>query len=132
MSQCIAIIEVESSNIVAKYIPGQTLWPPGAQDPSPGEGQIVVPIPETMSWTCVNTVELVDGQWVFHENEELKAQFWNFLRLERNKRLSETDWTQVQDTPVDRQAWATYRRALRDLPSATTDPVYPNWPEKPV
>ena len=132
MSQCMAIIEIASSNIVAKYIPGQTLWPPGSQDPSPSEGQVVVPIPDRMSWTCVNTVENIDGQWVFHEDEELKTQFLNFLRSERNNRLCETDWTQVQDTPVDRVPWATYRQALRDLPSTITDPAYPNWPEKPV
>lgn len=56
------------------------------------------------------------------------------VRNRRNKLLSESDWTQISDAPVDKQAWADYRQALRDLPSQ-----YPNltdisevvWPEQP-
>lgn len=40
------------------------------------------------------------------------------LRAMRNDLLSRSDWTQVADAPVDQQAWATYRQALRDLPDA--------------
>ena len=47
------------------------------------------------------------------------------LREERNKRLSETDWTQLPDTLVNdavdyiplEQSWKDYRQRLRDLPS---------------
>ena len=28
-------------------------------------------------------------------------------------------------------AWKTYRQALRDLPSNTSDPANPTWPTKP-
>ena len=44
------------------------------------------------------------------------------LRSDRNAKLKESDWTQVADAPVDKAAWATYRQALRDLPSNS------NWP----
>ena len=38
------------------------------------------------------------------------------LRNERTRRLAETDWTQNPDVPeATRQAWATYRQALRDI-----------------
>jgi hypothetical protein len=43
-------------------------------------------------------------------------QKWEFLRLYRDKLLTESDWTQLPDAPVDKAAWATYRQALRDLP----------------
>lgn len=39
------------------------------------------------------------------------------VRAQRDRLLSASDWTQVLDAPVDREAWATYRQALRDLPS---------------
>lgn len=39
------------------------------------------------------------------------------LRAARDRALSASDWTQVADAPVDQAAWATYRQALRDLPS---------------
>jgi hypothetical protein len=38
----------------------------------------------------------------------------------RNRRLAESDWTQMPDSPLDdatKAAWATYRQELRDLPS---------------
>lgn len=132
MTQCIAIIDTSTSSIISKFIPGSTIWPPGAPDPTPGEGQIAVPIPDTLSWTCVNSVSLVNDTWVFGEDFELKEQFWASLRQFRNERLAACDWTQVSDSPVDKQAWAVYRQTLRDLPNTTLDPVVPNWPEKPM
>jgi hypothetical protein len=43
------------------------------------------------------------------------------LRIHRDARLAASDWTQVADAPVDREAWAAYRQALRDFP-ATWEP----------
>ncbi len=42
------------------------------------------------------------------------------MRIQRDRLLAESDWTQVADAPVDRQEWATYRQALRDLPATWT------------
>lgn len=54
----------------------------------------------------------------------------------RNSLLSETDWTQISDSPLNdskKAEWATYRQALRDL---TKHANWPNleesdWPELP-
>ena len=56
---------------------------------------------------------------------------WVLFRVERNNRLSSSDWTQVSDSPVDQAIWAKYRQALRDLPDITVDPSNPVWPEPP-
>ena len=63
------------------------------------------------------------------------------LRRQRNKLLSESDWTQNRDvTLANDSAWATYRQALRDLPSNSTptldsglqlDMSSVTWPTKP-
>jgi hypothetical protein len=54
------------------------------------------------------------------------------IREHRNKLLMFSDWTQVNDAPVDQKAWAAYRQALRDLPASITDPTEPiTWPEPP-
>ena len=45
------------------------------------------------------------------------------MRAARDRALANSDWTQVADAPVDQEAWATYRQALRDLPS---NPDFPN------
>jgi len=44
-------------------------------------------------------------------------QKWEQIRLWRNARLNTTDWTQLSDSPVDKDAWAVYRQALRNLPA---------------
>lgn len=43
------------------------------------------------------------------------------VRNWRNAELIKSDWTQVEDSPVDKDAWATYRQALRDLPASNVD-----------
>jgi hypothetical protein len=51
--------------------------------------------------------------------EDIPTEYW--LERYRNWRSGEllsTDWTQLPDAPVDTAAYATYRQALRDLPSA--------------
>tara|TARA_B110000977_G_C10778932_1_gene377782 strand:- start:200 stop:481 length:282 start_codon:yes stop_codon:yes gene_type:complete len=48
------------------------------------------------------------------------------LRLERNKLLVESDWTQVVDSPLttaNKTQWATYRQALRDLPASSSPTI---------
>jgi hypothetical protein len=59
------------------------------------------------------------------------------LRLERNRRLAESDIYIVADrwelySNDQKQAWADYRQALRDLPTTTADVSNPIWPSKPA
>lgn len=55
----------------------------------------------------------------------------NSVRAERNQKLSQSDWTQVADSPVDKEVWATYRQALRDVPVQEGFPWDVTWPETP-
>jgi hypothetical protein len=52
------------------------------------------------------------------------------VRLWRDLQLTLTDWTQLDDAPVDHAAWASYRQALRDLPGTIdlNNPVIPDPP----
>ena len=41
------------------------------------------------------------------------------LRIVRNKKLAETDWSQSPDVPsTTKDTWLTYHQALRDLPAS--------------
>ena len=53
------------------------------------------------------------------------------VRLQRNTLLSESDYTQLRDAPVDSSTWATYRQELRDLPNQAGFPDTVIWPVKP-
>ncbi len=54
------------------------------------------------------------------------------VRDDRNKRLADSDWTQVADAPVDKAAWAAHRQALRDVTAQEGFPWNVQWPESPV
>ena len=57
------------------------------------------------------------------------------IRQQRNNRLTECDWTQLSDAPLsseEKQEWAEYRQALRDLLQLENLNVNnPQWPSKP-
>ena len=53
------------------------------------------------------------------------------VRAERDQLLAATDYTQLADAPGDATAWATYREALRNLPTRSGFPWTMTWPTKP-
>jgi hypothetical protein len=67
---------------------------------------------------------------------ENSRDYWKEFRDLRNRRLMESDWSQLPDISLsntEKQKWATYRQQLRDLPQNITDPkplvLDPNHPE---
>ena len=65
--------------------------------------------------------------------EEVPVEYlYERMRHQRNKLLTESDWTQTVDSPlVNDPAWISYRQALRDAPNTWVPS--PTWvaPEKP-
>jgi len=57
---------------------------------------------------------------VFDPDEVPTEWYADRMRLQRDRLLAESDWTQAADAPVDKAAWATYRQALRDFPATWT------------
>ena len=74
--------------------------------------------------------------WIIAElNEEEKAKITenksNSIRMERNKRLKETDITQLQDFPcteAEKLQWVALRQYLRDIPGMSNFPWSVTWP----
>ena len=57
------------------------------------------------------------------------------FRFFRNILLSDSDWTQSNDSPLSdskKAEWATYRQSLRDLPATESDPENATFPTKPL
>jgi len=57
-------------------------------------------------------------------------------RVKRNQLLADSDWTQMNDSPLTNElktSWATYRTALRDLTAHTNWPNLEDadWPTEP-
>lgn len=59
-------------------------------------------------------------------------QKWEQIKLWRNAKLIQSDWTQLPDAPVDKAAWATYRQALRDLPAQGGSADEAKFPDEPA
>lgn len=56
------------------------------------------------------------------------------VRAQRNSLLTLCDWTQLPDAPLtdgEKQEWAEYRQALRDVPEQTGFPDAVIWPSIP-
>jgi len=53
------------------------------------------------------------------------------MRHHRDRLLAESDWTQLPDATCDREAWATYRQALRDFPATWTAGPEADFPDTP-
>lgn len=88
----------------------------------------------------IKIVELTD-QEKDERFQKRKEDFYSGLRQERNRRLTESDWTQVLDlqnmkSQEWRSAWLSYRQQLRDLPSRyeniqNYEMAVIQWPEQP-
>jgi len=85
-------------------------------------------------------VQEIDGKWytkysVADMDQEAKDALdtnqKESVRKERNTKLSECDWTQVADAPVDKAVWATYRQELRDITKQSGFPWSVTWPDAP-
>jgi hypothetical protein len=96
-------------------------------------------------------VEQIDGKWytkyilgpVFVDGETTAAEQEaayraakdaeqaKSVREQRTTKLAETDWTQLTDAPVNSALWATYRQALRNVPTQTGFPWDITWPDAP-
>lgn len=73
--------------------------------------------------------------------EDAKNNFFIRLREERNRLLSESDWTQLVDIQYIKgeqwtENWKNYRQALRELPSLfenidNVNGIFVNWPKVP-
>ena len=70
------------------------------------------------------------------EQAELDARVAEANRVSRNKLLADSDWTQMNDSPLsneDKTAWATYRQELRDMSDLASWPniADDDWPVAP-
>lgn len=97
-------------------------------------------------------IQEINGKWftkysigpVFTDNEDKTAleqeteyrarideQQAISVRNTRNQLLKDSDWTQVNDAPVNQDLWAEYRQLLRDITNQEGFPFNIEWPAQP-
>ena len=88
---------------------------------------------------CDDDAELIDGflkvldeaEVAQEQQAEVDSQAHR-VRVVRTLKLQASDWTQGKDIANEvSTAWATYRQALRDVPSQEGFPWNVTWPETP-
>ena len=76
-----------------------------------------------------NTVTAAEQEAAYRQRIDEEAG--ERVRTDRNKKLVDTDWTQLADSTANATTWGTYRQALRDLPSTDGFPHNVTWPTEP-
>ena len=67
-------------------------------------------------------------QWIDLRTPEIQ---WSMVRIQRDRKLLSSDWTQLPDVPLQtKELWASYRQALRDI-TQQPDPFNIIWPQPP-
>ena len=98
--------------------------------------------PTTTRFQSIDRIgpENINGKWFWSYvavdwpeeaiSTEIERQ-WDRVRSDRNAHLSKCDWTQLPDSPANKEAWAAYRQALRDITNQS-DPFAIEWPAEPA
>lgn len=78
--------------------------------------------------------KVIDGKHTFSPFVQNEKELMESIRTTRNHLLTDSDWTQVGDSPISaekKEEWKTYRQTLRDI--TTVDDLQEIvWPEKPL
>lgn len=87
------------------------------------DGETIV-TPNTEAWEAWKSAQP-------DPSETLAAE----VRSTRDSLLRDCDWTQMPDSPLSEEkknAWQTYRQALRDVPQQENFPENVTWPDAPA
>jgi hypothetical protein len=92
-----------------------------------------IPNVDSKTHRHMQDIKLVDGEWtVVWEVIELDLQqAENNVKGYRDNLLKSSDWTQLDDSVVNKQDWAAYRQALRDITDQEEFPYNVIWPIAP-
>lgn len=89
------------------------------------DGALTLPPPQPSPHHVFN---YTTRQW---EDPRTPDTEWPLVRAQRSRLLAGSDWTQLPDVPLaTKDAWATYRQALRDI-TTQADPFSITWPPAP-
>jgi hypothetical protein len=96
---------------------------------------IIVAAQEDINFHTISDKEFIyeDNMWklIKQATPISQDQAEEVARAIRTKLLSATDWTQVNDSKVNVEAWAAYRQELRDVTSQSGFPYNILWPTEP-
>jgi hypothetical protein len=71
--------------------------------------------------TIHDTLETLPDEWLIER-----------MRAQRDRLLTQSDWTMHSDAPTDKTAWGAYRQSLRDFPDKWKPSETANFPEPPA
>lgn len=76
-------------------------------------------------------IACVDGVITLRDRTEIAIISLKYIKARRNRLLKNCDYTQTLDFSGDKEAWAVYRQALRDIPQTYPNPADVVWPTIP-
>lgn len=88
-------------------------------------------VDDVVTWLDTTQTQPTDGEINAKITELQNAEPMRLLRVERDKKLAETDYWMFSDTTTATQAQLDYRQALRDITNTYTSLDTVVWPTKP-
>jgi hypothetical protein len=99
-------------------------------DPATENCNQVNPTLDNGEWVTTWQVTSASADEIAERLQEKSSE----IREQRNQLLTDCDWTQLTDSPLNadvKTSWATYRQQLRDVTSQTGFPWNVQWPSAP-
>ena len=88
---------------------------------------------QTWEWTDGST-PVTKAQLTSAKSVAVLNTQWLVVRLQRDDKLANCDWTQAVDSPLSdtkKTEWVNYRQSLRDVGNQS-DPLNITWPTEPL
>jgi len=119
--------KIPSNELVAEWgvFPIKPTQPPDVDHTK----NVIEKLPVRINNEWVQTWEVVNATEE-EINERVNSWAQN-IRSERNQKLIDSDWTQIPDSAVDKDAWRVYRQELRDITKQSSFPYAVIWPRQP-
>ena len=128
------LFDTESGAVLARYS-DDPLFP---NEPTVQPGQTLIDLPSDIIGEAVIHVAVTEDAsgnpvYTYTFDQASIDQLWRNIRIERNSRLSASDWIcSVTDYVVaNKSDWVDYRQALREI-TLQVNPFTLVWPQKPT
>jgi len=93
-------------------------------------------VPQSLDIGCTYQLNEAGSSWVeVYRPKPSEDELASRVRAERNQLLANSDWTQLQDSPLNadaKLAWQLYRETLRMIPQQESFPWEIQWPPEPT
>lgn len=118
----------------SRYVYKAQLGKPDSFTAIPGTIKPALPVPNSEIVSILKEPNLDTRRSMLGSYSLTSSDLWKVIRQERNRMLSDCDWTQLADAPlndIEKERWSVYRQNLRNM-TIQGNPVEIRWATAPT